>query len=309
MCQDLLWAPTALRSRQQSVGEPGLAVVEQRPGWCVSAFSRQDALGGRSEGSQGGPGHSVDCPLVLPLHPLLPIPGKLCPVEHCALDQRHGERSCRSRRDPILVDDASQFRLCLSGLSYPMASVLPERQSRVQEDAQPPGLPRGELVELASHSDPINMSSSILSNLAKIQELKGRSNYQSWKSTMEGVLELEGLWDIVSGKRQRPEMQTDAKKYSVILKISAIYAYEQNGKAERMNKTLTDMAITTMIEPCLPEALWAEALRTPYHVRNRMVSRSPRSHKPTTSLEAYYGRKPEVQHEAIWMSRICHKAA
>ena len=55
------------------------------------------------------------------------------------------------------------------------------------------------------------MSSSILSNLAKIQKLKGRSNYQSWKSMMEGVLELEGLWDIVSGNRSRPSRtQTDA---------------------------------------------------------------------------------------------------
>ena len=51
------------------------------------------------------------------------------------------------------------------------------------------------------------MSSSILSNLAKTQKLKGRSNYQSWKSTMEGVLELQGLWDIVSGKQLRPEIR------------------------------------------------------------------------------------------------------
>lgn len=55
------------------------------------------------------------------------------------------------------------------------------------------------------------MSSSILSNLARIQKLEGRSNYKSWKSAMEGALELEGLWDIMSGKRSRPsETQTDA---------------------------------------------------------------------------------------------------
>ena len=87
-----------------------------------------------------------------------------------------------------------------------------------------------------------------------------------------------------------------AKKYGIILETSAIYAHEQNGKAERMNKTLTDMARTTMIESCLSEAPWAEALRTACHVRNRIVSRSPRSDKPTTPFEAYYGRKPEVQH-------------
>ena len=87
-----------------------------------------------------------------------------------------------------------------------------------------------------------------------------------------------------------------AKKYGIILEASAIYAHEQNGKAERMNKTLTDMARTTMIESCFPEALWAEALRTACHVRDRTVSRSPRSDKPITPFEAYYGRKPEVQH-------------
>ena len=56
------------------------------------------------------------------------------------------------------------------------------------------------------------------------------------------------------------------------------------------------MARTTMIESCLPEALWAEALRTACHVRNRMVSRPPRPDKPTTPFEAYYGRKPELRH-------------
>ena len=87
-----------------------------------------------------------------------------------------------------------------------------------------------------------------------------------------------------------------AKKYGIILETSAIYAHEQNGKAERMNKPLTDMARMTMIESCLPEALWAEALRTACHVRNRIVSGLPRSDKPTTPFKAYYGQKPEVQH-------------
>ena len=38
------------------------------------------------------------------------------------------------------------------------------------------------------------------------------------------------------------EVTEFAKKYGNILEASAIYAHEQNGKAEWMNKTLTDMA-------------------------------------------------------------------
>ena len=41
------------------------------------------------------------------------------------------------------------------------------------------------------------MPSSILSNLGKIQGLENRANYQSWKSRLEGILELEGLRNIV----------------------------------------------------------------------------------------------------------------
>ena len=100
-----------------------------------------------------------------------------------------------------------------------------------------------------------------------------------------------------------------AKRYGIILESSPIYAHEQNGVAERMNKTLTDMARTTMIESCLPETLQAKALRTAYHVRNRTVSRPPRSDKPTTPFEAYQGPKPQIQHMQPFGCPACHMAA
>ena len=48
------------------------------------------------------------------------------------------------------------------------------------------------------------MSSAILSNLKHVERLEGRSNYQVWKTSMEVIFELEGLWNIVSGLRLRP---------------------------------------------------------------------------------------------------------
>ena len=114
-----------------------------------------------------------------------------------------------------------------------------------------------------------------------------------WKQTGRKVKRMQSDQALEFHSREVTEL---AKRYSIILEASPIYAREQNEKAERMNKTLIDMARTTMIGSCLPEASWAEALRIACHVRNRMVSRTPRSDKPTTPFEAYHGRKPEVQY-------------
>ena len=59
------------------------------------------------------------------------------------------------------------------------------------------------ILSTSSSLDP-KMLSAILSNLKHLERLQGRSNYQVWRSSMEGIFELGGLWDIVSGLRPRP---------------------------------------------------------------------------------------------------------
>ena len=49
------------------------------------------------------------------------------------------------------------------------------------------------------------------------------------------------------------EVTEFTNRFGIIIETSAIYAHEQNGKAERMNRTLKDMGKTIMIESCLPE--------------------------------------------------------
>lgn len=49
---------------------------------------------------------------------------------------------------------------------------------------------------------------------------------------------------------------------------------EQNGVAERMNRTLLDMARCLMIQSRLPLMFWAEAVATACHIRNRCPSSS-----------------------------------
>lgn len=44
---------------------------------------------------------------------------------------------------------------------------------------------------------------------------------------------------------------------------------QQNGIAERINRTYLDIARCMLIESRLPEKFWAEAISTAYYIRNR----------------------------------------
>lgn len=71
---------------------------------------------------------------------------------------------------------------------------------------------------------------------------------------------------------------------------TAPYTPQQNGKAERLNRTLMDRARAMLIDSGLPNNLWAEAVRTANYIRNR----SPVSNKSVTPFEAFHGIKPDV---------------
>jgi transposase InsO family protein len=76
------------------------------------------------------------------------------------------------------------------------------------------------------------------------------------------------------------------------LETSIRYTPEQNGAAERLNRTLLDKVRSMLAAADMPPSLWAEALATANHVRNR----SPVTGRPLTSLELFFGTKPDVSH-------------
>ena len=65
---------------------------------------------------------------------------------------------------------------------------------------------------------------------------------------------------------------------------------QQNGVAERRNRTLMDMVRSMLINSTLPVELWMEALKTVAHVLNRVPSKSI----PKTPFELWTGRKPSL---------------
>ncbi|KAK8936095.1 hypothetical protein KSP39_PZI012974 [Platanthera zijinensis] len=67
---------------------------------------------------------------------------------------------------------------------------------------------------------------------------------------------------------------------------------EQNGVAERRNRTLKEMMRSMMSRTNLPEFLWGEALKTAVYILNRVPSKSVLK----TPFELWTGRRPSLNH-------------
>ncbi|KAI5337864.1 hypothetical protein L3X38_017135 [Prunus dulcis] len=84
--------------------------------------------------------------------------------------------------------------------------------------------------------------------------------------------------------------------------LTIAYSPQQNGVAERKNRTVMEMVRTMMHEKKIPLKFWAEAVNTAVYLQNR----SPTSALDnTTPFEKFSGRKPSVKHLRIFGS-LCY---
>jgi len=81
------------------------------------------------------------------------------------------------------------------------------------------------------------------------------------------------------------------KEEGIQRQLSVEYSPQQNGVAERANRTLVEMARCMMLQANLPDSLWAEAINTAAYLRNRCATKSLNG---ITPFEAWTQRKPYV---------------
>lgn len=72
--------------------------------------------------------------------------------------------------------------------------------------------------------------------------------------------------------------------------LSVEHTPQQNGVAERANRTLVEMARCMKLQ-ALPDSLWAELINTATYLRNRCSTKSLNGKTP---FEAWTGREPYV---------------
>lgn len=80
--------------------------------------------------------------------------------------------------------------------------------------------------------------------------------------------------------------------------LSAPGTPQQNGVAERRNRTLMEMVRSMMSYSDLPDSFWGYALETAAYILNLVPSKSV----PITPTELWTGRKPSLKHVRIWGS-------
>ena len=71
---------------------------------------------------------------------------------------------------------------------------------------------------------------------------------------------------------------------------------QQNGVAERKNRTLMDMVRSMISYSTLSVSLWMDSLKTAIHILNRVPSKSV----PKTPYELWTGRKPTLNYLHVW---------
>ena len=80
--------------------------------------------------------------------------------------------------------------------------------------------------------------------------------------------------------------------------LTVAHSPEQNGVAERMNRTLVESARAMIAHAGLPNRYWAEAVATAAYVRNRTPTTAIKQN--TTPYERWYGRKPNLSHLKVF---------
>ncbi|BBG97058.1 hypothetical protein Prudu_006062 [Prunus dulcis] len=113
-----------------------------------------------------------------------------------------------------------------------------------------------------------------------------------------------------AGNRHKSEALTVFKKFKATVELQSgierqlttPYTPQQNGVAERKNRTIVEMAKCLMLEKKIPFDFWAEAVNISVYILNRCPTKALSKKTP---FEAYSGRKPGVKHLKVFGS-LCY---
>ena len=95
------------------------------------------------------------------------------------------------------------------------------------------------------------------------------------------------------GKYITGDLQWWCMSKGIKLEYTAPYSLVQNGVAERMNCTLTELARAMIFSAKTPNFLWPEAIAHTAYLHNRTHTRALATKTP---FEAWCGHKPDVSH-------------
>ena len=95
------------------------------------------------------------------------------------------------------------------------------------------------------------------------------------------------------------ELGSFLRERGIVHETTAPYTPEQNGAAERLNRTLVERVRAMLSDARLEFDLWADAVITASYIRNR----SPAAGRDKTPYELFLGKVPDVSHMRVFGAR------
>lgn len=196
-----------------------------------------------------------------------------------------------------------------------------------QEKEKCDGCPSGKMTQ-ASHTQPSSMIANEVGDIISLDlvgnitpttnngenyALIATDNYSGFSCVYplknkaivaEALQSYIAFFESTSGKRIKSIITDNGsefrnKKVELVCGIEHItvcfsspYTPQQNGAAERKNRTLLDMTRTLIANSKLPKTIWGEAIKTAVYLNNRVARRG----KDKTPFELFTGRKPDLSH-------------
>lgn len=95
------------------------------------------------------------------------------------------------------------------------------------------------------------------------------------------------------------EISNYLKEQRIQHQLTVAYTPQQNGVAERKNRSLTESARYMLLDAGLDKRFWGEAILTAVYLQNRTISRSINK----TPLKLFIGEKPDISHIRVFGSK------
>ena len=105
------------------------------------------------------------------------------------------------------------------------------------------------------------------------------------------------LYSDQGGEFSNKELTTWLTKNGIDQKFTAGYSPQQNGKVERLNRTIVELSTAILMAASMPMKWYADAAATVWYVllRTKLVRNTGK-----TAYELWTGRKPDLKHLHAW---------
>ena len=122
--------------------------------------------------------------------------------------------------------------------------------------------------------------------------------FKEWEAVVTNQVncKIKTLRTDNGGEYMSAEIQNFLKEKGIHHETTVLHSPQQNGIAERMNRTLQEGALSMILHAGISKEFWAEAVCSTAYIRNRAITTAT----GVTTYERWYGKKPDVSNFRVF---------